>query len=727
MKDVAIFLFSVICCMVLISNLSAHGEIESEEINHTNSNEEVEKQLVKSLGSSVDPNDLIITSGDCSDYVDLSGMVLPIEVAGTTVGASNDYGPFTERPGCWRGDWDAQSCAGPDVAYKWTAPYSSEYTISLCGSYFDNCLLLYQFTCPSEPVYPDNFICGADDVCYLRAKIRYVHLDAGEEILIVVDGSGSSADDFELRIYESEIDDMDWFMNTQIETFHIPGASACIVKDGQIDWTGSYGLADIGNNIPVTDSTLFMLASISKTVTAIALMQLWEDSLFDLDADINDYLDFSVRNPFFPSIPITFRMLMTHTSSIRDCWSTFSTLRTWGGDSPIPLGDFMEDYLTPAGIYYDDACNFYQYPPGSDSGSQYSNVGAALTAYLLEEISPYDSFAQYCNDNIFDPLGMDETSWYLADLDTNNIAIPYDWNGVNQIPLQHYSDPWFPSASLRTSASQLARHLIAFMQYGMIDTVRLLDSTTVELMRTIQYPSLRPNQGLYWYWADFGLRRLLGHGGNYYGCETRMFFEPDENTGVIVLTNGEPNYTLGAMVNHLFEYAAGPAGIVAGVVTDQSTNPIENVYAKILGEKRSDYSNQNGAFVIGGLVTGSFDVRFRHADYEEVVVEDVSVVIGETTYVDIFMQPPCDYVVGDVNGSDSYNGLDITYGVAFFKGGPAPHCPLGSCYIPPCDAFFYCGDVNGSCSYNGLDITYGVAYFKGGAAPIPCSNCPPVE
>jgi len=87
------------------------------------------------------------------------------------------------------------------------------------------------------------------------------------------------------------------------------------------------------------------------------------------------------------------------------------------------------------------------------------------------------------------------------------------------------------------------------------------------------------------------------------------------------------------------------------------------------------------------------------------------------------LQAGCEYVVGDVNGSD---GLDITFGVAFFKGGTSPMCPFGSCPIPPCDAFFYCGDVNGSCSYNGLDITYGVAYFKGGPNPIPCADCPPV-
>jgi hypothetical protein len=87
----------------------------------------------------------------------------------------------------------------------------------------------------------------------------------------------------------------------------------------------------------------------------------------------------------------------------------------------------------------------------------------------------------------------------------------------------------------------------------------------------------------------------------------------------------------------------------------------------------------------------------------------------------------CDYAVGDINGSSNYNGLDITYGVNFFKyGSPAPQCPFGSCPIPPCDAFYYCGDVNASCNYNGLDITYGVNYLKyGSPSPAPCGDCPP--
>jgi len=84
----------------------------------------------------------------------------------------------------------------------------------------------------------------------------------------------------------------------------------------------------------------------------------------------------------------------------------------------------------------------------------------------------------------------------------------------------------------------------------------------------------------------------------------------------------------------------------------------------------------------------------------------------------------CDYVVGDVNGSNNYNGLDVTYGVNFFKyGSPAPQCPPD---CPPCSGWHYCGDVNGSCNFNGLDVTYSVNYFKfGSPAPAPCGDCPP--
>ncbi len=86
------------------------------------------------------------------------------------------------------------------------------------------------------------------------------------------------------------------------------------------------------------------------------------------------------------------------------------------------------------------------------------------------------------------------------------------------------------------------------------------------------------------------------------------------------------------------------------------------------------------------------------------------------------VQGGCDYVVGDINNSNTLNGLDVTYAVGYLKGGPAP--PY-DCECTPGNTWFVSGDVNGSCTFNGLDVTYLVAYFKGGSVPIPCGDCPP--
>jgi immune inhibitor A len=100
---------------------------------------------------------------------------------------------------------------------------------------------------------------------------------------------------------------------------------------------------------------------------------------------------------------------------------------------------------------------------------------------------------------------------------------------------------------------------------------------------------------------------------------------------------------------------------------------------------------------------------------------------GTTAHLNVMLSGGgCHYVAGDANGSNSFTGLDITYSVRFFKGGPAPtytcECPGGS------GNFWYvAGDVNGSCSFTGLDITYMVRYFKGGPGPIPCPSCPPAR
>jgi hypothetical protein len=85
--------------------------------------------------------------------------------------------------------------------------------------------------------------------------------------------------------------------------------------------------------------------------------------------------------------------------------------------------------------------------------------------------------------------------------------------------------------------------------------------------------------------------------------------------------------------------------------------------------------------------------------------------------------PRCDYIPGDANGSNTFNGLDVTYGVSYFKGGLPPSY---TCECTTGHSWYVAGDVNASCSFNGLDVTYAVSYFKGGPGPSPCADCPPL-
>jgi CubicO group peptidase (beta-lactamase class C family) len=334
---------------------------------------------------------------------------------------------------------------------------------------------------------------------------------------------------------------LDSFIVWAMGNYNIPGVAACVVKDGQVVWSGAHGWAIIEDSIAVTDSTLFMLASVSKTVTGAAVMQLWEEGHFGLDDNINDYLPFQVIHPWHPDSIITFRMLLTHTSAINDNWGVLNALYVLG-DSPIPLGQFLEDYLTPGGAYYHAESNFSPWAPGTTY--DYCNVAVALAGYLVEAISgtPFD---QYCEDSLFTPLHMDETAWFLADLDTSHIAMPYHWNGSTYVPYRHYGYPDYPDGQLRSGTAELSRFLIAMLQGGQIEGVRILDSTTVDTMTTVQVPNVTPSSdiGIIWhrYWRDCLDDWIWVHGGSDAGVRTEVIFCPaaDENWGCIVLTNGE--------------------------------------------------------------------------------------------------------------------------------------------------------------------------------------------
>jgi len=341
--------------------------------------------------------------------------------------------------------------------------------------------------------------------------------------------------------------DLDDFLANYIKNNNILGLSAAIVRNGAILWKGAFGYAHypiaVHQRRLVNNNTLFILASVSKTITATALMQLYEKGLFELNDPINDYLPFNVINPKHPYTPITFYMLLTHTSSINDNWADAMPVYWYPFHFPWSLGEYYREYFTPSGIFYNPHRNFNNFEPGSEL--DYSNIGAGLVGYLVEVISN-TSFSEYCQENIFVPLNMNETSWFWYDLDLDHLATPNLSTG-QFISHPHYQVGCYPAATLRTSSVQLCNFLNMYIQKGRFGSNNLLNESTINLMTT---PKVW-DTGLIWY--EMG-ENLWGHTGHYYGTSTIMMYDKNNDIGIIIFTNSEGKY-FDDLLSLLLDYA----------------------------------------------------------------------------------------------------------------------------------------------------------------------------
>ncbi len=333
----------------------------------------------------------------------------------------------------------------------------------------------------------------------------------------------------------------DKIMLKLMEIAHMSALSAVIVKDNEVVWTKGYGLYDRERNKEADEETIYLVASISKTFTATALMQLYEKGYFDLDDDVNNYLPFSLRNPNHPDMPITFRMLLAHQSSLateREDLPTFFTRIIPGNlevaGYPYP---FLKDYLVSGGIHYKPGV-WTNVPPGEEM--YYANIGYSLLGYLVEILSG-NSFGEYCREYIFEPLGMKNTSFRLANVNVSRVAVPYDFQLGEYYPILHYDLLDCPAGGLRTSVSDISHFLIAHMNGGVYNGIRILEELTVEEMHTVQYPSSNYafEYGLGWQIWKKGGNIHIGHTGGLFGVSTKMVFRESDKNGIIFFTNKE--------------------------------------------------------------------------------------------------------------------------------------------------------------------------------------------
>lgn len=334
--------------------------------------------------------------------------------------------------------------------------------------------------------------------------------------------------------------ELDAFIVQQMQEGGIAGLGAAIVVDHQVVWMQGYGQADRARGIAFTPDTTMSVASITKTVTGVAMLRAVQAGQLDLDADIDAYLPFPVRNPAFPDVPITLRQLATHTSGIADRPEVYERAYHYGDDAPESLGDFLAAYFAPGGANApkDD---FVVSRPGTHR--EYSNIGAALAGYIVERATGerLDALTQR---DIFAPLGMTRTRWSIDGIDPGTDAIQYvAQNGIT-IPIPPYRLATYPDGGLRTSVHDLARLLAALLHGGELDGSRVLDEATVAEMQRFQYAGgaipdnvdpEQKNSGLFWQ-TKFG-GKMMGHGGNDPGVQAEMLASLDRRIGVVVLSN----------------------------------------------------------------------------------------------------------------------------------------------------------------------------------------------
>jgi CubicO group peptidase (beta-lactamase class C family) len=362
---------------------------------------------------------------------------------------------------------------------------------------------------------------------------------------------------------EKTISPIDSFIEQRMTESGIVGLGAAIIVNKKVVWMKGYGYADQANQVPFTPNTIMNIASISKTFVGASIMHAVEDNKLSLDEDINNYLPFQVINPYYPNEKITIRNLATHTSSLQDRPSVYDKTYYYGGDSPVPLGEFLKAYFVPGGKHYSKK-NFLNVKPGTYR--EYSNIAAGLAGYIVEVVTG-EKLNIYSKRHIFDPLEMVKTGWFLSEIDLTNHSKQYDKkkNKLKTIPL--YGQSTYPDGGVRSSVSEVSKFFIALLNEGEYQGVRILKKASVEEMLRFQFTEdnkpdnvnlKEPDKNSGIFWATKRDVTMIGHSGTDSGVKTEMLSNLSKDVAVILFSNTAYNDQVlnghFAIYNELWKY-----------------------------------------------------------------------------------------------------------------------------------------------------------------------------
>ena len=329
----------------------------------------------------------------------------------------------------------------------------------------------------------------------------------------------------------------------------VVGLAMGVVGDGRLEAIRGHGVADIEANTPITKHTVFRIASITKTFTAIAAMQLFERGIVDLDAPANDYLRSYRLIASDPSWrPATVRHLLTHTAGLPEMAHLSGVVRPDFGES-VPAGEQLPSlaafYGGRLGVYAEPGTRFV-----------YNNHGPATLGQLVEDVSgePLD---RYFRDHIFGPLGMADSDLWRSERIRTRLATGYEIRSRGVKTVNERDMVTSGAASIYSTPSDMARYLAALLGGGSNEHGSILKPETLAAMFEPQYqPDPRiPGMGLGFFRKQLSGHLVVRHQGTHPGFHSEIAVAPDDNVAVMAFTNGarEADFWLPAEVSGLLK------------------------------------------------------------------------------------------------------------------------------------------------------------------------------
>ena len=312
------------------------------------------------------------------------------------------------------------------------------------------------------------------------------------------------------------------WLDSQIAYRELPGVVVGVVSDQDLVWAKSFGMADLEANRPMELDTRFRMASHSKLFSATAIMQLREQGRVRLDDPVSDYLPwFEVKTATPDDPPITIEQLLTHSSGL-----------------PREAGSHWSDWDFPTGGEVRALISDRQAAFSPEVRWKYSNLAYTIVGMVIEEVTG-QSWAEYLQENIFDPLGMTSSS---VDKEDARMATGYSrrqLDGSRQVIPFVSARGMAAATGLTSTVEDMARFVSAQFRQGLRGDDQLLSTASLREMHRVRMleNSWTQGQGI-----GFSVNRIdgklyVGHGGGYPGYTTNTVIQLDSKVGVIVLTN----------------------------------------------------------------------------------------------------------------------------------------------------------------------------------------------